>query len=142
MKKKINKMKKVSALLIIGMFFIFGCQQKSTNSNEFIIGSWNYIYNSSRQDYSLTLELVNDTLKGSHCFVANNGNKIDCAEESDFTITCKKRNDNFTGKFHSTYTNNNYNITLEFINDTLVLSLDNYSDLFFSKELKFIKAKN
>jgi len=140
--KVINKMKKFIILFIISGFLMFGCQQKNTNSKEFIIGSWNYIHNSSSQDYSLTLDLENDTLIGNHCFIANNGNKIDCAGENDFTLTCKKNNDLFSGKFHSTYSNNYYNLTLKFSNDTLILNLDNYSDLFFSKELKFIKTKN
>ena len=88
-------MKKITFLLLISMSFIFGCQQKNTNSNELFFGSWNYIYNSSKQDYSLNLELENDTLKGNHCFIANNGNKIDCAEENDFTIICTRSNSNF-----------------------------------------------
>ncbi len=135
-------MRKSTVLFIISMMLILGCQKKSTSPNKSIIGNWNYINNTNRQNYSLTLESKNDTVKGTHCFVANNGNKIDCEHDTGFTMICTTNNGIYTGTFKSSYSNKKYDLTIRLSCDTLFWNLSNYDHLFFNREMKFVKEKD
>lgn len=139
-KSSICIMRKIlNALLISSIMLLGACTQIANKNESCITGNWDYIENSSINDYTISLKIENDTLYGIHCFIANSVNKIDCSEDDDMSIICKRNDNIFKGKFKSTFSNKNYNLTLKLKNDTLCWSLDNYDQLFFGRELKFVK---
>ena len=68
------------------------------------------------------LEVKDGKIIASHCFVTDNGNRIDFCENKSIVLDFKKKHNVYNGKFHSCYTDMEYNISVTFNKDRLTLT--------------------
>ncbi|CNI83175.1 hypothetical protein HB991_02810 [Yersinia mollaretii] len=77
------------------LFFISFCSMAGFS------GHWE----SNNESKSLTLDLVEkeNNITGRYCFITNNGNRIDCAEDDDININGVTNNNIASVSFESTF---------------------------------------
>lgn len=97
-------------------------------------------YHSIDKNSYIILERCNgDTLIGKHCFVFQDGNRIDCClEENSIRLFYnKKSNSEFIGSFGSCYYEKKYVIKITCINDFRIkISFPNNDYEFFKKDFE------
>jgi len=84
---------RIIALVIIGIFLL-SCKKQQDNklhnqelSSIDIQGTWQWIHNSDKRDFTITIKINNDSINGSICSIAQFGNRVDCANgQNSFTL--------------------------------------------------------
>jgi len=124
------------------------CKEDSIVSNRganilncnYLNGKWNYIYNSSSQDFTISLEVSGFNISGSHCFVYGElGEKMDCPEGNSLSAICS--DNHIKGKIHSDWANDSISIELKLVSkDTLsLLPLSDAGMSFFQRKMLFTR---
>lgn len=90
-----------------------------TNAQQFFNGEWSFT--SGRVSFNLKIIQTNDSIKGNHCSVFNNGEAIDCADIGDITFTGKAFGDSTIVDFISTFSLAYGKASIKRINDNSIL---------------------
>ena len=130
---KLAFMKISMALVIVAMFSLCSNQVEPSLTGK---------YQSSIKGYSIQLEQQKDSLIGTHCFITDSGNRIDCClEEEGSSLKLKRISKGvFTGSMKSCYDNQNYEITVYQNENGINLELKQNHE-FLEKETKYLFTK-
>ncbi len=89
-----------------------------------------------------SLELIkqNNTIIGKHCFIFNDGKRVDCCEDDKKTISLKKgKNNIWFGNLKSCYDNDNFKIKLiKLSNNNYIFYIKNYD---LTHKINFVRCK-
>jgi len=98
-------------------------------------------FNKTKNSYINLEKIENDTILGHHCFILNEGNRIDCCIDEDFSIKLVHHNGNdYEGILVSCYDDDDeYKVKLHFENEYIVFSFIENNHPFMSKIEKFYK---
>jgi hypothetical protein len=114
-------MKKLFLISVLSIIPIMNCNAQN------ITGKWHWQNKSGSAMFSLTLEkTTNNTIKGYHCAVAQNGKRIDCDSDSsddDYSVSLMKLQENvYIGTIFSNYsaTKSTYKLIYRPSNDTIL----------------------
>ena len=111
-------------IYLITFCCLIGCSSKKAQEVKSTHGEWVYETSSEKTDLSLSIYTQSDSLYAEHCFIINNGNKIDCVENS-VSIKCKKLSDTqFKGSFFSDYFGEKYEIDILFTNNRMIIEIN------------------
>lgn len=96
-------------------------------------------FNQTKNSYINIDKIENDSIWGHHCFIANEGQRIDCCIDKDFSFTLARCNDDYEGKLKSCYDDKEYKVKLHFENKYIVFSFIENNHPFKSKSEEFHK---
>jgi len=74
-------------LILISVFVSSSCS--SQNQHCKICGEWRWEKNSEQRDFSIQISLKDGVLTGTHCYILDSGNKMDCSsgqEDMSFKV--------------------------------------------------------
>jgi len=85
----------------------------------------------------LNIVVSSDSLKGEHCFVSSNGNRIDCCLEETSLFLSKTSENSYKGILKSCYRDTIHSIEINTIDKELKLIFINDDHEFLEREVKF-----
>ncbi len=138
-------MKNYTSLCYLGMLLIFSAfnNPASNNLDCNICGQWSWEKNDDKHDFSLNIYMKDGILNGSHCYVLNGGEKMDCPDNKDqssFSMS-NFRYDTITVSIRSFYSGKTGKIKLEIKNGKLYWKLVKppKGEYYFPKEAILVK---
>jgi hypothetical protein len=97
-------------------------------------------FSDSKESYIIIIDKKDNIIKGKHCFVFANGERMDCCVDEDFSFRVEKKNKiSYEGVLFSCYDDLEYRIRINFEKKHISFHFIGSSHPFVPKELKLYK---
>ena len=127
-------------ILAIFLMNLFNCSADKTDKTDKTDKEGIKRYYTKSQESFIELDFSKkESILGNHCFIFNNGDKIDCCiDEKSYSLKIElETNGSFKGSFISCYDENEYDVILKIEGKSLILSFKNEEYPFISSSLTF-----